>query len=145
MKAAACNVDGCAFPVAAEIRARVDLGMPDDSLCRGHALGLATRYQQMADAVRAALVGESSTAKYPHYFKAVPFAHVDIYRVLLLFGVTDPCLQHAGKKVLVTGGRGAKEAAVDVQEAIDSLLRWQQMRREEAEIEAGTPADGGGT
>jgi hypothetical protein len=70
--------------------------------------------------------------KHSHYFKSVPYPHVDIYRVLELFAVTDPCLQHAAKKLLVAGGRGAgKDIARDVQEAIDTLTRWQEMRREE--------------
>jgi hypothetical protein len=70
---------------------------------------------------------------YPHYFKALPpgITHVDVYRVLDLFKVTDPCLQHAVKKLLVAGGRGHKDIDKDVREAVDSLLRWQQMRLEE--------------
>jgi hypothetical protein len=70
-----------------------------------------------------------------HYFKDCPYDQIDVYRVLQLFRVTDPCLQHAVKKLLVTGGRGhkdaAKDAAKDVQDAIDSLRRWQDMRNEE--------------
>ena len=35
-----------------------------------------------------------------HYFKDVSnLKHIDVYRVLILFGVTDPCLQHAIKKI----------------------------------------------
>lgn len=74
--------------------------------------------------------------KHSHYHKSV--AHldsIDVYRVLALFNVTDPCLQHAVKKLLVAGGRGAgKDAAKDVQEAIDSLTRWQEMRTEDAGV-----------
>ncbi len=72
--------------------------------------------------------------KHPHYFKPVAgLTHVDVYRVLSLFGVTDPCIQHAIKKLLVAGGRGAgKDISTDVQEAIDSLARWQEMRAEES-------------
>lgn len=69
-----------------------------------------------------------------HYFKPVDgLPHVDVYRVLALFDVTDPALQHAVKKLLVAGGRGAgKDIRQDVQEAIDALLRWQEMRAEDA-------------
>lgn len=72
--------------------------------------------------------------KHSHYFKDVSkLQRIDIYRVLQLFTVTDPCLQHAAKKLLVAGGRGAgKDIARDIQEAIDSLVRWQAMREEEA-------------
>ena len=71
--------------------------------------------------------------KHSHYFKACGFAEVDVYRVLTMFLITDPCIQHAIKKLLVAGGRGAgKDITTDISEAIDSLIRWQDMRREEA-------------
>ncbi len=70
--------------------------------------------------------------KHSHYFKDVSnLTHIDVYRVLQLFGVTDPCLQHAAKKLLVAGARGAKDIEQDVQEAIDTLTRWKDMRIEE--------------
>lgn len=69
-----------------------------------------------------------------HYFKGVAHLEtVDVYRVLSLFQVSDPCLQHAIKKLLCAGGRGAKSDVKDVQEAIDSLSRWQDMRKEDAQ------------
>lgn len=73
-------------------------------------------------------------SKHPHYFKDVRgLGKVDIYRMLQLFEVTDPCLQHAIKKLMVAGGRGAgKSTDKDIQEAIDSLVRWQEMRREDS-------------
>lgn len=69
-----------------------------------------------------------------HYFKDVSkLQMIDVYRVSTLFGVTDPCIQHAIKKLLVPGGRGAgKDIERDVQEAIDSLERWKAMRKEDA-------------
>lgn len=71
--------------------------------------------------------------KHNHYFKDVSKLEViDVYRVLELFAVTDPCVQHAIKKLLVDGGRGQKDMTKDIQEAIDSLTRWQDMRTEEA-------------
>jgi hypothetical protein len=69
--------------------------------------------------------------KHSHYFKECPFDSVDVYRVLSLFNVTDPCLQHAVKKLLVAGGRGHKDIAKDVQDSIDTLERWKAMRAEE--------------
>lgn len=79
----------------------------------------------------------SDVAKqFSHYHRACPYPSVDIYRVLDLFQVTDPCLQHAIKKLLVAGGRGHKDAAKDVQEAAASLTRWQEMRAEEQAVEA---------
>lgn len=69
--------------------------------------------------------------KHSHYFKATPAQYVDVYRVCSMFEVIDPCLQHAVKKLLVAGQRGGKDIDQDVQEAIDSLTRWQEMREED--------------
>lgn len=74
--------------------------------------------------------------KHSHYYKDVRHLDtIDVYRVLTLFNVTDPCIQHAVKKLLVAGGRGAgKDIERDIKEAIDSLLRWTQMRGEDATV-----------
>lgn len=71
--------------------------------------------------------------KHPHYHKDVRHLEtIDVYRVLALFNVTDPCIQHAVKKLLVAGGRGAgKDISCDIQEAVDSLNRFQEMRVED--------------
>jgi hypothetical protein len=70
--------------------------------------------------------------KYPHYHKDVSHLQsIDVYRVLVLFGVTDPCLQHAIKKLLVAGGRGHKDAEKDLREAVVSINRSLQMRAED--------------
>ena len=62
--------------------------------------------------------------KYNHYFKNV--AHLealDVYRVLQLFGVTDPCLQHAIKKLLAAGKRGHKDYEQDLIDILSSVER----------------------
>ena len=70
--------------------------------------------------------------KHSHYHKDVSnLQTIDVYRVLALFNVTDPCIQHAVKKLLVAGGRGAKDVSRDIREACDTLQRWQEMRSEE--------------
>jgi hypothetical protein len=76
----------------------------------------------------------STLSNHSHYFKSVEhLKHIDIYRILDLYNVTNPCLQHAIKKLLVAGGRGAgKDSTQDVQEAIDSLGRWKRMLKEDA-------------
>lgn len=66
-----------------------------------------------------------------HYKKYVKHLEtIDVYRVLDLFDVTDPCEQHAVKKILCAGIRGAKTAEQDIQEAIDSLNRRLEMIEE---------------
>lgn len=83
--------------------------------------------------------------KHSHYFKSVKHLdHIDVYRVLDLFGVADNALGHAAKKILCAGIRGAKDQAKDVQEAIDTLTRWQQMQAEnhiEDKLEKGDESD----
>lgn len=70
-----------------------------------------------------------------HYYKDVStLDFIDVYRVLHLFNVADPCLQHAIKKLLVAGGRGAgKDITRDVREAQDCLARFLEMRDEESD------------
>lgn len=72
--------------------------------------------------------------KHSHYYKNVAHLRdIDAYRVLERFGVTDPSIQHAIKKLLVAGGRGGKDIDQDVQEAIHSLERFQEMRNEDTQ------------
>lgn len=72
----------------------------------------------------------SEIKQYPHYFKACPYSHIDVYRVLELFEVIHPALQHAVKKLLVAGGRGHKDILKDVNEVIDSCNRFIEMEKE---------------
>ena len=70
--------------------------------------------------------------KYPHYFKSVSHLEtVDVYRVLTLFKVNDPCIQHAIKKLLCAGDRGDKSMIKDITEARDSLNRHLEMLNED--------------
>ena len=70
--------------------------------------------------------------EYKHYQKNVEHLKwVDVYRVLDLFGVSNPCLQHAVKKLLCSGQRGVKDTQQDVQEAITSLVRYLEMQTED--------------
>ncbi len=67
-----------------------------------------------------------------HYFKDVTHLKtIDVYRVLDLFGVLNPCVQHAVKKLLCSGQRGVKDTRQDVQEAITSLVRYLEMQTED--------------
>jgi hypothetical protein len=70
--------------------------------------------------------------KHNHYFKDVSHLNeIDVYRVIELFGIVDPCLQHALKKLLVTGGRdGNKSKEQDVRDVIASCNRWLEMQAE---------------
>lgn len=70
--------------------------------------------------------------KHKHYFKDVSnLDKIDIYRILKLYDVTEPTLQHAVKKLLVAGNRGVKDKTKDIQETIDSCQRYLDMVAED--------------
>ena len=72
-----------------------------------------------------------------HYFKDVSsLKHIDVYRVLDLFGVSNPCVQHAVKKLLCSGQRGVKDERRDVEEAVSSLVRYLEMQTEDENAKA---------
>jgi len=69
--------------------------------------------------------------KHSHYFKDISLIDIlDVYRVCDLFEVNDAAIQHAVKKLLLAGDRGVKDKVKDIQEAIDSLERYLEMKRE---------------
>lgn len=73
--------------------------------------------------------------EYKHYKKDVSNLNsIDVYRVLKLFDVKDPALQHAVKKILCAGDRGTKDKVQDIQEAIASLNRFLEMIKEDDDI-----------
>lgn len=59
-----------------------------------------------------------------------PSVWVDVYDVLRAFEVTDPCLQHACKKMLACGVRGHKNATEDYQDILASSQRALEMHNE---------------
>ena len=71
----------------------------------------------------------TETREYSHYFKDVSkLDTIDVYQVLELFEVTNPCLQHIVKKALVTGGRTAgKSFSQDLREIRDTAIRAIEM------------------
>lgn len=79
--------------------------------------------------------------KYNHYFRPIPpgVTAIDLYRFAEMFEITDSSLFHAVKKIVAAGKRGSKTVEQDVQEAIDSLQRWQEMRREETPAQKTAP------
>ena len=76
-------------------------------------------------------------SEYKHYQKNVEHLKwVDVYRVLDLFGVSNPCVQHAIKKLLCAGQRGAKDERKDIEEAVSSLVRYLEMKTEDENAKA---------
>lgn len=50
-------------------------------------------------------------------------AMIDVYDVIIAYGVTCPATQHAIKKLLCTGDRGHKDTLTDLSEARDAITR----------------------
>jgi len=77
---------------------------------------------------------ESLSKKYPKYYKDVSdINEIDVYTVHQLFNIQDPsgCIQHASKKLLLSGVRtGGKSVFKDIREAKDTLSRWLQLNPE---------------
>ena len=67
----------------------------------------------------------------PYIVDISKYNKLDIYRILKLYEVSDPCLQHAIKKLLCAGKRGAKNQIQDINEAILSLKRFVEMQGED--------------
>ena len=62
--------------------------------------------------------------QHKHYFKDVSSLNeIDVYMVLKMFNVTDPCLQHIAKKALCAGQRGHKDFKKDLQDILDTAKR----------------------
>ena len=61
------------------------------------------------------------------YTKAIRGVSVDVYDVLMAWGVTNPALQHLIKKALQCGQRGHKDNEHDLQDIIDSAIRAKEL------------------
>ena len=67
----------------------------------------------------------------PYIVDISKYNKLDIYRILKLYEVNDPCLQHAIKKLLCAGKRGLKPQTQDINEAMQSLQRFLEMQGED--------------
>ena len=67
----------------------------------------------------------------PYIVDISKYNKLDIYRILHLYNVTDPCLSHAIKKLLCAGKRGVKNQTQDINEAVQSLQRFLEMQGED--------------
>ena len=66
-----------------------------------------------------------------HYARTFRGVEIDVYRILKLYGITDPAVAHALKKLLRFGSGQHKSRRQDIAEAIQSLQRWQAMEDED--------------
>ena len=69
--------------------------------------------------------------KHQHYKKDVRHLdYIDVYRIIDLYELHDPCFQHALKKILVPGARGHKDLTKDINDIIDTMQRKLEMMAE---------------
>jgi len=61
------------------------------------------------------------------YHRTIKGVQIDLYDVLVAYGVTCPALAHALKKMLMPGQRHAKTFEQDIDEAIASLRRAKEL------------------
>lgn len=76
--------------------------------------------------IESRVLAEKVGGKHSHYFKDVSsLDEIDVYKVCELFEVNDPsgAKQHAIKKLLCSGQRGAKDERKDLEEARDTIVR----------------------
>lgn len=64
------------------------------------------------------------------YHKEVKGVEIDVYDVLVVFGVSDPAVAHAIKKLLAGGRRGYKDYQQDLEEAKVSIDRAIELHQE---------------
>lgn len=65
------------------------------------------------------------------YQRTIKGVTVDVYDVIVAFGVTCPAMAHAIKKMLMPGQRGSKDAEQDKCEAIQAIERSIELNKEE--------------
>lgn len=61
------------------------------------------------------------------YHRIIKGVELDIYDILVAWGVTCPARQHAIKKLLMAGERGAKGVVQDLDEAIQATERAKEL------------------
>ena len=85
-------------------------------------------------------IGLNAKECFPHYFKYVGHLdYIDVNRVITLFGVNNPALENAIKKLLASGNRGAKDFKQDLTEAVTSICRALAMAEEDLQDDENIP------
>src|SRR5574343_320745 len=88
--------------------------------------------QQIKDAVAKLQMNKHDpelVKEYKHYKYSYKGVKLDPYRILTVYNVTCPAMQHAIKKLL-RAGNSIKDLEQDIQEVIDTLKRKLEMLKE---------------
>ena len=90
-------------------------------------INLETHDYKIMDGILIKMDKEESV-KHSHYKKDVRHIdYIDVYRIIELYELHDPCFQHALKKILVPGARGHKDLTKDINDIIDTMQRKLEM------------------
>ena len=76
-----------------------------------------------------------SGSKYLRPVQLIDGDKIDVYAVLVAFGVTCPARQHAIKKLLCAGLRGKGDELQDLAEASDAVMRAMDIAAYQAETQ----------
>lgn len=83
--------------------------------------------KEMLDAVRkieTAVVNNDVGAHYRYQYNGI---NLDPYRIIKVYGITEPAAQHALKKILCAGKRGHNTVIQDIDDVINAMNRWKEM------------------
>lgn len=91
-------------------------------------INLETHDYKIIDGILIRVDKEYKQQKHSHYKKDVRHLdYIDVYRIIDLYELHDPCFQHALKKILVPGARGHKDLTKDINDIIDTMQRKLEM------------------
>ena len=109
--------------------ATINMGFADEvNGWRGSLINLETHDYKIVDGILIRVDKEDKQQKHSHYKKDVRHLdYIDVYRIIELYELHDPCFQHALKKILVPGARGHKDLINDINDIIDAMQRKLEM------------------
>ena len=85
-------------------------------------INLETHDYKIVDGILIKVDKQDKQQKHSHYKKDVRHLdYIDVYRIIDLYELHDPCFQHALKKILVPGARGHKDLTKDINDIIDTM------------------------
>jgi len=91
-------------------------------------INLETHDYKIMDGILIKVDKQDKQQKHSHYKKDVRHIdYIDVYRIIDLYELHDPCFQHALKKILVPGARGHKDLTNDINDIIDTMQRKLEM------------------
>jgi len=91
-------------------------------------INLETHDYKIVDGILIKVDKQDKQQKHQHYKKDVRHLdYIDVYRIIDLYELHDPCFQHALKKILVPGARGHKDLIKDINDIIDTMKRKLEM------------------